>query len=100
MNNTILEMSWIRGNAESLPCNDNMFDVYTVAFGIRNMTHMDKVWEREIGYCELLKNPYHTGVIGSVSCLETGRKIYVPRIQSSYESYIQKVRIYYKYVPN
>ena len=33
----------MRGNAECLPVGDNLYDAYTVAFGIRNMTHMDAV---------------------------------------------------------
>lgn len=36
-------MSWILGNAEQLPVADESFDVYTVAFGIRNMTHIETV---------------------------------------------------------
>ncbi len=32
---------WITGNAESLPFPDNSFDVYTIAFGLRNVTHID-----------------------------------------------------------
>ncbi|MET0431523.1 MAG: ubiquinone/menaquinone biosynthesis methyltransferase, partial [Hyphomicrobium sp.] len=30
------------GNAESLPFPDKSFDAYTIAFGIRNVTHIDK----------------------------------------------------------
>ena len=30
------------GNAEALPFPDKSFDAYTVAFGIRNVTHIDK----------------------------------------------------------
>lgn len=37
------ELSWLLANAEQLPVEDNSVDVYTVAFGIRNMTHIDKV---------------------------------------------------------
>lgn len=37
------DISWMQGNAESLPFNEDSFDVYTVAFGIRNMTHINKV---------------------------------------------------------
>lgn len=33
--------SWITGNAESLPVEDNSVDVYTIAFGLRNVTHID-----------------------------------------------------------
>ncbi|VDP52781.1 unnamed protein product [Schistosoma curassoni] len=36
-------IQWIEGNAENLPFNDNSFDVYTIAFGIRNCTHIEKV---------------------------------------------------------
>lgn len=32
-------------NAEELPFEDNTFDLYTIAFGIRNVTHIDKVLE-------------------------------------------------------
>ncbi|KAH8862299.1 2-methoxy-6-polyprenyl-1,4-benzoquinol methylase, mitochondrial [Schistosoma japonicum] len=36
-------IQWVEGNAENLPFNDNSFDVYTIAFGIRNCTHIEKV---------------------------------------------------------
>lgn len=36
-------ISWQQGNAEELPFNDNQFNAYTIAFGIRNCTHFDKV---------------------------------------------------------
>lgn len=32
---------WITGNAESLPFPDASFDVYTIAFGLRNVTRID-----------------------------------------------------------
>ena len=32
---------WVTGNAESLPFPDNHFDVYTIAFGLRNVTRID-----------------------------------------------------------
>jgi demethylmenaquinone methyltransferase/2-methoxy-6-polyprenyl-1,4-benzoquinol methylase len=32
---------WVTGNAETLPFPDNSFDVYTIAFGLRNVTHID-----------------------------------------------------------
>ncbi|KAL3321241.1 2-hexaprenyl-6-methoxy-1,4-benzoquinone methyltransferase [Cichlidogyrus casuarinus] len=34
---------WKEGNAEELPFPDDSFDVYTIAFGIRNCTRIDKV---------------------------------------------------------
>src|SRR3569832_1336391 len=35
-------IEWITGNAEALPIPDNTMDAYTIAFGIRNVTHIDK----------------------------------------------------------
>jgi demethylmenaquinone methyltransferase/2-methoxy-6-polyprenyl-1,4-benzoquinol methylase len=32
----------VEGNAEQLPFEDGTFDAYTIAFGIRNVTHIDK----------------------------------------------------------
>ena len=32
----------VEGNAESLPFENRSFDAYTIAFGIRNVTHIDK----------------------------------------------------------
>ncbi len=40
-----LDIEWITGNAESLPFPDNSFDVYTIAFGLRNVTHIDTALE-------------------------------------------------------
>lgn len=36
-------IDWICANAEELPFEDNSFTAYTIAFGIRNVTHIDKV---------------------------------------------------------
>ncbi|KAI9916246.1 hypothetical protein PsorP6_016916 [Peronosclerospora sorghi] len=33
---------WVEGNAEHLSFDDNSFDVYTIVFGIRNVTHVDR----------------------------------------------------------
>ncbi len=38
----INEFDWITGNAASLPFEDNSFDVYTIAFGLRNVTLIDE----------------------------------------------------------
>merc|ERR1719204_2642148 len=38
-----LGISWKEGNAEALPFPEDTFDAYTIAFGIRNCTHLDKV---------------------------------------------------------
>ncbi len=35
------DFEWVTGNAESLPLQDESVDVYTIAFGLRNVTHID-----------------------------------------------------------
>ena len=35
------DFDWITGNAETLPLPDNSVDVYTIAFGLRNVTRID-----------------------------------------------------------
>lgn len=37
----INDFDWVTGNASSLPLEDNSIDVYTIAFGLRNVTHID-----------------------------------------------------------
>lgn len=34
---------WVEGDAEALSFDDNTMDGYTIAFGIRNVTHIEKV---------------------------------------------------------
>jgi 2-methoxy-6-polyprenyl-1,4-benzoquinol methylase len=36
-------IQWTETNAEKLPFADEQFDLYTIAFGIRNCTHIDRV---------------------------------------------------------
>lgn len=38
----LIDFEWITGNAEELPFPDNSFDIYTISFGLRNVTHIDK----------------------------------------------------------
>lgn len=40
--NKLTGLEWLCGNAESLPLPDNGFHLYTIAFGMRNVTHIDK----------------------------------------------------------
>lgn len=37
------QISWLHGDAEKLPVNDDSFTAYTIAFGVRNVTHIDRV---------------------------------------------------------
>jgi ubiquinone/menaquinone biosynthesis methyltransferases len=39
------DLTWVAGDAEALPMPDNSFDSYTIAFGIRNVTHIEKALE-------------------------------------------------------
>lgn len=39
------DFDWITGNAENLPLTDSAYDVYTIAFGLRNVTHIDTALE-------------------------------------------------------
>ncbi len=40
-NNVLEGIEWTCGDAEKLPFPDNSYDYYTIAFGIRNVTHID-----------------------------------------------------------
>jgi len=35
-------LSWVESDAESLPFEDSTFDTYTISFGIRNVSNIDK----------------------------------------------------------
>ena len=39
------KLGFVRGNAEALPFAKSSFDAYTVAFGMRNLTHLDAALE-------------------------------------------------------
>ena len=36
------KIKWICGNAEKLPLKNNLFDYYTIGFGIRNVSNIDR----------------------------------------------------------
>jgi demethylmenaquinone methyltransferase/2-methoxy-6-polyprenyl-1,4-benzoquinol methylase len=40
--NLLSGLTWACGDAENLPFEDGSFDAYTIAFGIRNVTHLDR----------------------------------------------------------
>lgn len=37
------DVDWLLADAENLPIDNEMYSAYTIAFGIRNVTHIDKV---------------------------------------------------------
>ena len=44
------QINWVVGDAMSLPFEDNEFDVYTISFGIRNVTRPQEALKEHIGY--------------------------------------------------
>lgn len=48
-------ISWVEGNAERLPFEDESMDSYTIAFGLRNCTHIDAVL-RDAYRCERISS--------------------------------------------
>lgn len=45
--NDRFNIEWKQADAENLPFADDSFTAYTIAFGIRNVTHIDKVKQQE-----------------------------------------------------
>ncbi|ONM02175.1 2-methoxy-6-polyprenyl-14-benzoquinol methylase mitochondrial [Zea mays] len=43
-------LSWIQGDAEALSFEDGSMDGYTIAFGIRNVTHIEKALSEAYSY--------------------------------------------------
>lgn len=37
-------LSWLCADAQQLPLEENSFDLYTIAFGIRNVVNIPKVY--------------------------------------------------------
>ncbi|MBL6940203.1 MAG: bifunctional demethylmenaquinone methyltransferase/2-methoxy-6-polyprenyl-1,4-benzoquinol methylase UbiE [Alphaproteobacteria bacterium] len=70
-------IEWITGNAEALPIPDNTMDAYTIAFGIRNVTHIDKALEEA-------RRVLKPG--GRFLCLEFSR-VEVPGFDQLYDAY-------------
>ena len=70
-------LDWICGNAEALPFADHSFDAATVAFGIRNVTRMD----RALAEAHRVLKPG-----GRFLCLEFGRTV-VPGLDRLYDLY-------------
>lgn len=93
-------IDWVCANAEQLPFDDNSFSAYTIAFGIRNCTHIDKVCLSNIRrYRASLSFSLTTflslvfsddiqcaGGERSVSRITARRTLHVPRIQPPEQS--------------
>lgn len=70
-------MEWVVGNAEKLPFDDNSVDVYTIAFGLRNVTHIDDALKEA---CRVLKPG------GRFFCLEFSH-VQEPLIAKAYDAF-------------
>jgi demethylmenaquinone methyltransferase / 2-methoxy-6-polyprenyl-1,4-benzoquinol methylase len=72
---------WICGDAEKLPVPDGQFDAYTIAFGIRNVTHIDSALREA-------RRVLKPG--GRFLCLEFS-KVEVPGLDALYDAYSFKL---------
>jgi demethylmenaquinone methyltransferase/2-methoxy-6-polyprenyl-1,4-benzoquinol methylase len=72
---------WVCGDAEKLPVPDSHFDAYTIAFGIRNVTHIDAALREA---CRVLKPG------GRFLCLEFSH-VDVPGLDALYDAYSFKL---------
>jgi demethylmenaquinone methyltransferase/2-methoxy-6-polyprenyl-1,4-benzoquinol methylase len=70
-------IEWITGDAEKLPVPDASFDAYTIAFGIRNVTHIDKA----LAEARRVLKPG-----GRFLCLEFSR-VEAPILDTLYDTY-------------
>src|SRR6201996_2621474 len=74
-------ITWITGDAEALPIPDASMDAYTIAFGIRNVTHIDRALTEA-------KRVLKPG--GRFLCLEFS-KVEVPGLDAIYDAYSFKL---------
>ncbi|XP_041793863.1 2-methoxy-6-polyprenyl-1,4-benzoquinol methylase, mitochondrial [Chelmon rostratus] len=70
-------LSWVVGDAEELPFDDDQFDIYTIAFGIRNVTRIDQALQEAL---RVLKPG------GRFMCLEFS-KVTNPVLAKLYDTY-------------
>jgi demethylmenaquinone methyltransferase/2-methoxy-6-polyprenyl-1,4-benzoquinol methylase len=71
------DVKWVCGDAETLPLSDSSVDAFTIAFGIRNVTHID----RALGEARRVLKPG-----GRFLCLEFSRPE-APGLDALYERY-------------
>ncbi len=74
-------MSWVCGDAETLPVPDASMDAYTIAFGIRNVTHIQTALEEA-------RRVLKPG--GRFLCLEFSR-VEAPGLDAIYDAYSMNI---------
>jgi len=72
-----IDVDWLVGDAEALPLKDRTVDAYTIAFGLRNVTHI----ERALGEARRVLRPG-----GRFLCLEFSH-VAVPMLGALYDRY-------------
>lgn len=75
------KLKWAEANAETLPFADNSFDIYTIAFGLRNVTHIDVALREAF---RVLRPG------GRFFCLEFSKPVIAP-LRKMYDAYSFKV---------
>lgn len=74
-------LTWVTGDAENLPMPDRSVDTYSIAFGLRNVTHIDKALRE----AARVLNPG-----GRFFCMEFSPGV-MPRLKPIYEAYCLNV---------
>jgi demethylmenaquinone methyltransferase/2-methoxy-6-polyprenyl-1,4-benzoquinol methylase len=74
-------IDWITGNAEALPLPDRSIDIYSIAFGLRNVTHIDRALREA---ARVLKPG------GRFFCMEFSPGVH-PALKAFYEAYCLNV---------
>lgn len=75
------QLDWVHANAEELPFEGETFDFYTISFGIRNVTNIDK----------LLQEAYRVlKPCGKFVCMEFSSEI-TPIMKPIYKAYLMKI---------
>jgi len=77
----LAQLDWIVGDAEALPVADRSVDAYTIAFGLRNVTHID----RALAEARRVLRPG-----GRILCLEFSTVI-LPVLDRLYDTYSYSV---------
>jgi len=75
--NILSDIDWVPANAEELPFDDMSFDAFTIAFCIRNVTHIDRVLSEA-------RRVLRPG--GRFLCLEFS-KVALPALSAIYDRY-------------